>query len=59
MEKSFNVLVFYCFRFALHHLDFTFMAALNFIAPQRYYNTGKEYPRRIMESHKALDWKGP
>lgn len=33
----------------------TFMVALNFIAPQRSYNTGKEYHT---ESHKALDWKG-
>lgn len=57
MKECFNVLAFYCFRFALHHLDFTFMAALNFIVPQRSYNSGKEYPYRIMDSHNALDWK--
>lgn len=59
MEDSFNVLAFYYLRFALHHFDFTFMASLNFVAPQRYYNTEKEYAYRIMESHNAFDWKGP
>lgn len=59
MEESFNVLAFYYFRFSLHHLDFTFMAALNFIASQRYCNIWKEYPYRIMKSQNSVDWKEP
>jgi len=36
MDTTLNVLTFYKLRFAVHQLDFAFMAALNFIACERF-----------------------